>query len=56
MWLSRVRPRDVELFTGTINPANITTGGDAVTESDVVSVEATGVSRSGVLSTRSTFV
>jgi hypothetical protein len=57
MWLSRVRPRDVDFFTGTIGgTANITTGGDTITESDVVAVEATGVSRSGVLTSRSAFV
>ena len=56
MWLSRVRPRDAEFFTGTIDPDNITTGGDTVTESDVVAVEATGVSRAGVLTSRSAFV
>jgi hypothetical protein len=57
MWLSRVRPRDAEFFTGTIGgTANITTGGDVITESDVVAVESTGVSRSGVLASRSAFV
>lgn len=55
MWLSRVRPRDVEQFTGTLS-GTVTAGGDAVTESDVVAVEATGVSRTGVLASRSTFV
>lgn len=54
MWLSRVRPRDSEFFTGSL-AGTVTVGGDAVTESDVVAVEATGVSRSGVLTTRSTF-
>lgn len=57
LWLSRVRPRDVNFITGTIGgTANITTGGDLVTESDAVAVEITGVSRSGVLASRSTFV
>lgn len=56
MWLSRVRPRDVEFITGTINAGNITTGGDLVTESDAVAVETTGVSRAGVLTSRSAFV
>jgi hypothetical protein len=55
MWLSRVRPRDVEQFTGTLS-GTVTAGGDSVTESDVVSVDSTGVSRSGVLTSRSTFV
>ena len=55
MWLSRVRPRDVEQFTGTLS-GTVTAGGDAVTESDVVSVDSTGVSRSGVLSSRSAFI
>jgi hypothetical protein len=55
LWLSRVRPRDVEFITGTIDAGNITTGGDLVTESDAVAVETTGVSRSGVLASRSSF-
>jgi hypothetical protein len=55
MWLSRVRPRDVEQFTGTLS-GTVTAGGDAVTESDVVAVDSTGVSRSGVLSSRSAFI
>lgn len=55
MWLSRVRPRDVEFFTGTLS-GTVTAGGDAVTESDVVAVDTTGVSRSGVLTSRSAFV
>lgn len=56
LWLSRVRPRDAEFITGTIDAGNITTGGDVVTESDAVAVEITGVSRSGITRTTSAFI
>ena len=55
MWLSRVRPRDAEFLSGAISSANINTEGDEAVQQSLSDVEATSVSSTGIVSTRSTF-